>query len=206
MSLNMDFDLACNLALDQMPWVPSPGGEVERKKLEREGEESGWATTVVRFPPGSKFPKHGHPQGEEFLVLEGVFSDEHGDFPKHSYVRNPPGTSHAPFSEKGCVLFVKLCQMHRDDHEEVVIRDAVNPQCALRVLFRSEHEEVTLRNLAPGEELIVDGVEVLLLDGTMAMGEQTCPARAWMRFPRGSGQKLTCRTPAAIWQKKRLTP
>ncbi len=201
MSLNMDFELACKLALDQVPWVPSPGGEVERKKLEREGEESGWATTVVRFPPGSKFPAHGHPGGEEFLVLEGVFSDEHADFPKYSYVRNPPGTSHTPFSEEGCVLFVKLCQMHKNDREEVNILDAVNPDTPNRILFQSYGEEVSLRSLKPGEELAADGIEILLLDGTMALGEETCQERSWIGSPRAPAKRLPCRPPAVFCRK-----
>ena len=39
---------------------------------------------------------HVHGGGEEFLVLEGVFQDEHGDFPAGSYVRNPPQSHHTP--------------------------------------------------------------------------------------------------------------
>ena len=111
MSLNMQFDRFAAVRLAEAPWMPSPNGEVDRKQLERAGGESGWATSVVRYASGASFPAHKHPTGEEFLVLDGVFSDENGHYPKHTYVRNPPGSQHTPYSEKGCLMFVKLCQM-----------------------------------------------------------------------------------------------
>ena len=52
-------------------------------------------------------------------MLEGVFSDEHGHYPPGSYLRNPPGTTHTPFSEPGCVIFVKLWQFNPGDAQTV---------------------------------------------------------------------------------------
>jgi anti-sigma factor ChrR (cupin superfamily) len=56
----------------------------------------------VRYAPHSRFSAHTHGRDEEFLVLAGVFQDEHGDFPAGSYIRNPPTSSHTPGSESGC--------------------------------------------------------------------------------------------------------
>src|SRR5918993_663748 len=94
----------------RLPWAPSPMAGVERRMLDRVGGEVARATSIVRYAPGSRFSAHAHGGGEEFLVLEGVFSDEHGDFPTGSYVRNPPTSRHTPGSESGCTLFVKLWQ------------------------------------------------------------------------------------------------
>ena len=65
---------------EELPWVDSPLPGVQRRMLERDGEEVARATSVVRYAPDSSFSPHSHGGGEEFLVLDGVFSDEHGDF------------------------------------------------------------------------------------------------------------------------------
>ena len=54
-------------------------------------------------------------------MLDGVFQDEHGDFPVGSYIRNPPTSSHTPGSETGCTIFVKLWQFDPTDRKHVRI-------------------------------------------------------------------------------------
>ena len=99
--LNVDFSKQVVIRTSDMPWVASPAPGVERKLLAREGAESGHATSIVRYAPGAAFSRHMHPFGEEILVLDGVFSDENGDYPAGTYLRNPPGSGHAPFSKDG---------------------------------------------------------------------------------------------------------
>lgn len=72
--------------------------------------EFGHTTSIVKYDPGSRFAQHHHPMGEEIFVLQGVFSDESGDYPAGTYLRNPPGSYHSPFSDQGCIIFVKLNQ------------------------------------------------------------------------------------------------
>jgi len=120
--LNMDFNQAVCLRPEDQEWVISPADGVSRVHLERVAEESGHVTSFVKFEPGSYFPQHSHPNGEEILVLEGVFSDERGDYPAGTYIRNPPGSRHKPFTKEGCKLFVKLDQFHSGDDKHVVIR------------------------------------------------------------------------------------
>ncbi|MEB3214064.1 MAG: cupin domain-containing protein, partial [Leptolyngbyaceae bacterium] len=50
---------------------------------------------------------HRHWGGEEIFVLDGVFEDEQGRYPKGTWLRNPPGSVHSPFSTEGCVIYVK---------------------------------------------------------------------------------------------------
>ena len=106
MMLNMDF--AKRLVIDTalLDWIASPAKGVWRKPLEREEKESGHATSVVKYDSESSFSEHPHPQGEEIFVLEGVFSDETGDFPAGTYIRNPPGSAHSPSSKNGCTILV----------------------------------------------------------------------------------------------------
>ena len=95
----------------RMPWTEIPSGSVWRKRVHLVGRpESGQVTSIVRYVTDSNFPTHDHPEGEEILVLEGVFSDEHGDWPAGTYLLNPEGFRHTPFSKPGCELLVKLRQ------------------------------------------------------------------------------------------------
>lgn len=119
--LNMNFAKDIFINTEVMDWVQSPAANVLRKPLEREGREHGHTTSIVEYLPGASFMKHEHPLGEEIFVLEGTFSDENGDYPAGTYMRNPPGSSHAPFSKNGCKIFVKLNQFASKDLKQVVI-------------------------------------------------------------------------------------
>src|SRR5918995_6414183 len=121
MKINADLRQRAVVHSDELPWVDSPLPGVQRRMLERDGEEVARATSIVRYAPDSHFSAHTHGGGEEFLVLDGVFQDEHGDYPAGSYVRNPPTTRHTPGSEPGCVIFVKLWQFDPTDRTEVRI-------------------------------------------------------------------------------------
>ena len=77
-------------------------------------------TSLVRYAPGDAFPEHEHPQGEEILVLDGVFSDEHGDYPAGTFPMNPHGIRHSPCSQPGCTLFVRLRQYPGNDRPRLV--------------------------------------------------------------------------------------
>ncbi len=113
--LNVDFSKQVTIDTNQLSWISSPAVGVSRKPLARAEAEKGHATSIVRYEAGAFFKTHFHPLGEEILVLEGTFSDENGDYGVGTYLRNPPGSSHAPFSREGCVLFVKLHQFSETD-------------------------------------------------------------------------------------------
>ncbi|MEK9755035.1 MAG: cupin domain-containing protein, partial [Rhodospirillaceae bacterium] len=127
MRINADLNERVVIETEDIGWVASPAAGVERRMLDRDGAESGRATTIVRFAPGSEFPTHDHPGGEEFLVLAGTFSDETGNFGPGTYVRNPVGSHHKPASREGCTILVKLCQMDPADQAEVRIDTNVVP-------------------------------------------------------------------------------
>ena len=77
--LNMDFSQRIVVDSLALPWQASPSPLVWRRQLERAGGECARATSIVRYDPGARFPEHGHEFGEEIIVLDGVFSDQHGD-------------------------------------------------------------------------------------------------------------------------------
>ncbi|MEM9071388.1 MAG: cupin domain-containing protein [Myxococcota bacterium] len=185
------------VALADEPWRPSPSPGVLRRMLDRVGDEVAKATSVVRYEAGSAFPSHVHGLGEEFYVLEGVFADEHGEYPTGTYVRNPPGSSHAPFTKEGCTIFVKLRQFETDDLTPVVIdttSEAFRPGLVpgLSVLPLHEHHGVStaLVRWAPGTVFQPHthwgGEEILVLEGTFSDEHGDYPPGTWMRSPHQS--------------------
>jgi len=196
-TLNADFSLPVRLKTTDMEWDPSPAKGVWRRKLDRLGAEQGWTTSIVRYEPGCSFPAHPHPRGEEFFVLEGVFSDERGDYPAGTYVRNPPGSRHAPFTRDGCTIFVKLCQFFPGDDRAVRLdtrnggwRPGPAPGLEVFDLHQYSSEQVALVRWAPNTRFSAHvhpgGEEVLVLEGTWndELGEH--PAGTWIRQPRFS--------------------
>jgi anti-sigma factor ChrR (cupin superfamily) len=165
--------------------------------LDRIGDEVARATSIVRYAAGSRFDRHVHDGGEEILVLDGVFSDEHGDYPAGAYLRNPPGTSHAPFSRGGCTLFVKLWQFAPDDTESVRIdtstaawNTGLVPGLALMPLHEHGGVSTALLRWAPETRFSTHahpgGEEILILDGVLRDEDGDYPAGTWLRNPRGS--------------------
>ncbi len=194
MRLNADFALPVVIRPGDAPWVASPLAGVERQMLDRIGEELARATSIVRYAPGSHFSAHGHPGGEEFLVLDGVFSDERGDYPAGTYVRNPIGSRHAPFSREGCTIFVKLMQFDAADRAEVVIDSrraewtpgALPGQREL-ALHAFAGEQVRLlrwaRGTAQAPQDYPGGAELLVLEGSLQDERGEYPAGSWLRCP-----------------------
>ncbi|HET8871202.1 MAG TPA: cupin domain-containing protein [Aquabacterium sp.] len=176
-------------------WVASPQPGVERMMLDRIGEERARATSLVRYLPESIFPVHGHPGGEEILVLEGTFSDSSGDFGAGWYLRNPPGSSHQPSSREGALIFVKLWQMVPTDAAAVRIdtRDPTHwrQEGPIQIcpLFQSHDEEVRLLRLPAAAPLIVEangGAELLVIKGLLQDGQDALTPHSWLRLPPGS--------------------
>jgi quercetin dioxygenase-like cupin family protein len=197
MRLHADLTLRAAVHAAALPWQKSPVAGVERLMLHRVGEEVAQATSIVRYAPGSRFDAHTHTGGEEFLVLEGVFQDEHGDYPAGSYVRNPPGTRHTPGSEAGTVLFVKLWQFDPRDRSPVCVRsdglagraDASRPDVRVVPLFKDTNEDVRLEQWPAGSRIELDlpnGGEFLLLDGRFTESSELFAPRSWLRLPGGS--------------------
>jgi hypothetical protein len=196
MDLNTDFSQRVLIHGDAAPWVPSPSAGVDRRMLDRIGGEVARATSIVRYAPGSLFPPHTHGGGEEFIVLDGVFQDEHGDYPAGTYVRNPPTSRHQPASKDGCTIFVKLWQFDLADRTAVTIdtraqapvADPGRPGVAIVPLFRDERETVQFEIWAPGAQVVRDapgGAELLVIAGSCTESGDQLRALTWLRVPVG---------------------
>ncbi|MEO6292401.1 MAG: cupin domain-containing protein [Burkholderiaceae bacterium] len=200
MHINADFSRRATVVPHQYQWVASPQGGVERMMLDRVGAEKARATSIVRYAPDSHFPGHQHPGGEEILVLSGTFSDGGDHFPTGWYLRNPPGSSHQPYTDEGAVIFVKLQQMPA--HEQTSVRINTCDPAAWRYqggrevcpLFSGESEQVCLQRLAPHEVLFaesLEGIELLVLAGDMVLDIHSYERGSWMRLPAGESPEIT---------------
>ena len=198
--LNSDFSLPAVVRTASMDWQPSPGTGVWRKRLELcGGVESGRVTSIVRYDAGSRFPPHEHPDGEEILVLEGTFADEHGSYPAGTFLLNPDGFRHAPRSDDGCVLLVKLRQYPGSDRGHRVVDSSTaawqqsdTPGREVLPLYDDPGfpECMRLVRLAPGtrvpEHEHPGGEEVYVMSGSIADEQGFYEQGTWLRFPHGS--------------------
>ena len=214
MRLNADFDQRAVVRPREHEWVPSPVPGVTRMMLDRVGGEVARATSLVRYEPNSRFTEHTHHGGEEFLVLDGEFADEHGSFPAGSYVRNPVGTSHTPrVGGDGATIFVKLHQFDPDDQEQKVIDTRSGEWLpglvdGLSVLplheFASPNgaEHVALVRWAPhtrfAEHGHFGGEEILVLEGEFHDEHGVYPAGSWIRSPHLSRHRPFTRAQGAL--------
>ena len=214
MEINANFAAPALVHTDQLDWIPSPMKGVDRRMLDRIGGEVARATSIVRYAEGSAFPEHTHSGGEEFIVLEGVFQDEHGDYPAGTYVRNPVGTHHIPRSDPGCTIFVKLWQFDPEDQDQFAVDlgsveltpDTNNPGVSRHVIADRVYEQVALEQWGPNTtvELQHDGgFEILVLEGSLEHNDETFGPHDWLRIPAGqtallrSGEQST-----RIWIKR----
>lgn len=195
-------DLAARVVVDtrEMDWTPSPSGTVLRKRLHRVGPaESGQVTSFVRYLPGSSFPEHGHPEGEEIFVLKGTFSDQRGDAHEGTHLLNPEGFRHAPWSEPGCLIFVKLRQyagegraFRRTRTGDLAWASTGWRGVEEKVLYRDDRFPDVTRlerwapGAAPGPRALAGGAELFVVEGALEDADGRYPGGTWLRLPAGA--------------------
>lgn len=217
MQLNADLTKRAVVDSSTIDWVASPLPGVDRRMLERDGEEVARATTIVRYAPESYFDAHLHDLGEEYIVLEGIFSDEHGDFGAGFYVRNPPGSRHRPHSKDGCTILVKLRQMDRDDRTQVNIDTTKGdyaetgvPGLTMLTVHQDEREQVGFFRFAPGTKVPLHahdgGEELFVIEGSLSDSEGTYSAGTWVRQPHGSSHEVTSDEGCLLYSKSGHLP
>jgi anti-sigma factor ChrR (cupin superfamily) len=204
-ALNADMNRRVVMEANGMQWQASPSGSVWRKRLHLVGGvESGQVTSIVRYEKHSSFPAHDHPEGEEILVLEGVFSDEHGDWPTGTYLLNPEGFRHAPFSRDGCIIFVKLRQYAGEGRHHVALRTdempwraGPRPGIEVKELYSEAGFPDAMRlerwasGASPGIVTHAGGAEILVMHGALEDEEGCYGALSWLRLPAGAQHRPT---------------
>lgn len=215
MNIHADFTKRALVHGAETDWIPSPMAGVDRRMLDRIGDEVARATSIVRYAPNSAFPAHTHSGGEEFIVLDGVFQDEHGDYPAGSYVRNPIGSSHTPGSEPGCTILVKLWQFDEDDKDFVRVNmnklhgvsDTARPGVSVTPLYSDAYESVQKEVWQPGASISLKnegGLELFVLSGEASEKGDTLKRWSWLRLPDGEDlDAIAGPEGAEVWVKSR---
>lgn len=215
--VNADLSARAVVDSNEVEWLASPEAGVERRLLERDGAEVARATSVVRYAADSQFSEHTHGGGEEFFVLSGTFCDETGEFPAGSYVRNPPGSSHKPFSREGCTILVKLRQMRDDDTARVVVdtntaewREGAAPGHHVMALFEGQGERVSLEKLDAGAAVAdydaEGGEEIFVLAGSFRDALGAYRKGVWVRNPPGARHGMESDDGCLMWVKRGHLP
>ncbi len=211
MNLHADFTQRVVLNHHELAWVASPEPGVERKMLDRIGDESARATSIVRYQPNAKFAQHTHDFGEEILILEGMFSDEFGDYPAGTYVMNPPGSSHTPYSETGCLLFVKLRHLGPEQTMREIVNTNTEPWLqglvpGLQVMpLMRQGTGSTLVRWAPqtyfNPHRHYGGEEIFVVKGVFEDEHGVYPQGSWIRSPHLSLHKPFSKEGCTIFVK-----
>jgi anti-sigma factor ChrR (cupin superfamily) len=211
MDIHSDYSKRVVLDHHDLPWILSPSLGVERRMLDRKGDELAKATSIVRYQAGARFPSHVHEFGEEILVLDGVLSDETGSYPAGSYIMNPPGSSHAPFSEEGCTLFVKLRHLGPEQIEREIVDansapwlQGMVPGLTVMPLMRQGMGS-TLVRWAPqtyfNPHKHYGGEEIFVVDGVFEDEHGRYPTGSWIRSPHLSMHKPFSKEGCTIFVK-----
>jgi len=91
------------VAVDKLPWQPTPFPGVEIKVLV-EDPDSGLLTTLTRLAPGAELPLHEHTGLEQSWVIEGRLVDDEGEVTPGNYVWRPKGSKHVARAPEGCLV------------------------------------------------------------------------------------------------------
>lgn len=210
MKIHSNFKLFAATNFDATKYIASPAYGVNRFMLDRIGDEKARATTIVEYQPNSKFPKHTHIGGEEFMVLKGTFKDHFGEFPAGTYVRNPIGSEHAPWvDEDGCTIFVKLLQMaetgegtaslHVDVDKAKEEKGASTDYGTVAELYRNDKTGeivqmcwINANKAFSMDDLCTGGEELFVMKGSLHLADtegtvdKVYPEWGWLRFPPGN--------------------
>ena len=209
-SLNQDFTklVVINTLIEE--WHTSPSSGVERLYLERDNMgEFAKASSIVKFQPGSEFEEHIHDNGEEIFVLDGIFSDQYGDYPKGTYLRNPHNSNHVPFSKDGCKIFVKLRQFKKGDNISI-IKNTLNsewlqglvPGLKVMPLHEYQTEHAAMVKWDPNTRFNAHkhwgGEEIYVVDGVFYDQFGAYPKGTWIRSPHLSEHQPFTRDEGAL--------
>ncbi|MBN3908794.1 MAG: cupin domain-containing protein [Nostoc sp. NMS1] len=197
--INENLSVRVAVLSTSLPWYDTEFTGIWYICFESDNEVQDHPVTMLsRFDPGGFFELHGHPGGEEILVLQGNFVDETGIYLPGTYILNPEGFIHHPYSDEGCLTFVKLRQhggknrqQVRKNIYELPWQSGIIPQIEVKPLYQQIDfpEKVWIERWQPGTALfnVVESEvkEIFVIEGTWSDELGNYPASSWLRYPPG---------------------
>jgi anti-sigma factor ChrR (cupin superfamily) len=182
-----------------MAWEDTEWPGVQRKVLEFVNHpKMGRETSILKLAAGASLPTTTWAERLDFFVIEGACSDEQGSYGKHTFVRQPPGTTQTLRSDVGCTLYAKW---RVPIHKEVarIVIDAMTAQWG-----EFPHRGADVLHLYPNKDGIETGrighvhthrklpshdhsigEETLVLEGVLKDEFASYEAGTWFRMPCG---------------------
>ncbi len=190
-----DFDQRIVIKPKDDSWTSLSIPGIEHITLDRIGGHLNCATTLVRYTQDCEIPENSHTGGLEIFVLDGMFSDEHGEYSTGAYVRIPNSTcSTRRVATKGSLLFMKFYPLSKNDKQRTVIdtkkatwRPGVVEGLQVMPLHEFGGEHVALVRWAPHTQFNLHshrgGEEILVLKGVFHDEYDQYPTGTWIRSP-----------------------
>jgi hypothetical protein len=217
--VNVDFNIPVSVETKLIDWQMSSINGNNKKYFERFERTKYYITVLIQFPAGRTFRKFGHEGGMELLVLSGVFSDSDGDYGAGSYVRNPAGTYHQPFTSNGCTVLLKLGRFQPMDRKRVVI-DTMNsahrwlpvadPGVSRLALHHFSEEDIYLYRIRSECWITFKhenhGLELFICNGSISVKGDLYVPGDWLRYPVGSKVKVSAVGDVCLYVKKCFFP
>jgi anti-sigma factor ChrR (cupin superfamily) len=96
-------NLTKHIETSTAPWIPFRLEGIQYLPLRTDVDERK-GTFLFRMPPGTTYPRHRHPAGEEILVLKGEMSAGERKLKAGDFLYSPPASVHELTTKEGCVF------------------------------------------------------------------------------------------------------
>lgn len=197
--INADCTKLVILRPDQMVWEGTDQTGVSRIILERVNDSLlGRETSLARLAPNTELTPEVLETRMEIFVVEGAFSDGHGEYEARTFIMNPPGTTFTGATREGCVIYVKRLNGFGGGGEPVAIDTSTADwtpfgQRVAEVIhfYKDDERDVTARvgKVFPNAQLMEHdhpgGEEVLILEGSFKDQFGEGLPGTWLRYPIG---------------------
>lgn len=199
-NVNADAQAVISLQTRDMPWKPMPYEGVSRKVMERINDPTkGRETALLKLEAGASLPQELLEERLDLFVIEGNFSDGHGEYGRHTFVRNVPGATIQISSNEGCTLYSKRRVSIPSINDERMVIDSETaqwapfPQRGATVLHLYDDangfETGRFGQIHPNRQLPshdhTRGEETLIIGGLLVDEYTRYEPGAWFRMPIG---------------------
>ena len=185
MNINTDYDTAIAIEESTLAWQKDDELKVLKKIFSKDGDKE---TALIQIDKDSEYLKSTKINSVEVFVLEGVYTNEYGDFESGTYLKFTKEQESKIKTSSSCEVFKKINYEQIRD-EDVVVKMSESywsqGQGNLRVMGLSENTALVLW---PQNERFIEhshwgGEEIFVLKGTFIDEHGRYSVGTWLRNP-----------------------